>query len=203
MQRTTSSSTRSRRLRCAGLAVAVVLLPACSDGGSQTADVQQLAATYCEAFLGWADAVEEQFEANSEVFDDLEAQFGDDVEAQVLTEVQEVVIDGLDGFRSSTTDVVDQLEDLDAPETAGARELLTQTISVFDRTATAIDGFRDRAESLDPADGGAFVAGMAQISTDVQVDLSSLFAELEEVEGVLEGSELAAAFEDEPACNAL
>lgn len=203
MQRTTPLPIRSWRLRGAVLAVAVVLLPACSGGGSQTADLRQLAATYCEAFLGWADAVEEQFQANGEVFDDLEARFGDDLEAQVLAEVQEVVIDGLDGFRSSTVDVVDQLEDLDPPETAGARELLTETISVFDRTATAIDGFRDRAESLDPADGGAFVAGMAQISTDVQVDLSSLFAELEEMEEILEGSELAAAFEDEPACNSL
>lgn len=169
-------------------------------GGSGTVPAAVFAAGFCETFLGWVSSVEQQFEANSEAFDSLEAEFGDEQGPEVLIRVRDAVVEGLEGFRTATEQVVSRLDAIGSPDVVGGEDLGVQLRGIFADVVIAADGYAERARNLGTDDADAFIEALFEISSDIEAELTGIFATFDTFDGTFDDPALAAALANEPAC---
>jgi hypothetical protein len=178
-----------------GLAMALVLLPACSDdgGGDGGGDLAVAPGTYVKSLCT---SVQSYVDDITTLSTDFAA--GIDPAASVDDQKQ-AVLDFLDDALALTTALIDEVDSAGVPDVEGGEAMVAAIVASFEEARDVLEAGRARVEAASTEDPQAFAAELNEVGATIQTSLGEIGGSLD----LVESPELAAAAEDEPTCAAL
>ncbi len=178
-----------------GLALAMVLLPACSDdgGGSGAGEEAVSPGTYVK---GLCTSVQSYVDDITTLSTDFAA--GIDPAASV-DEQKQAVLDFLDDALALTQALIDQVDAAAVPDVEGGAAMVSAIVTSFEQARDVLETARARVEAASTEDPQAFAAELNEVGATIQSSLGEIGGSLD----LVDSPELAAAAEDEPTCAAL
>lgn len=178
-----------------GLAIALVLLPACSDdgGGDGGAASAVTPGTYvkslCTSVQSYVDDITT-----------LSTDFAAGIDpAASADEQKQAVLDFLDDALALTDALIDQVDAAGVPDVEGGAAMVEAIATSFQEARDVLEAARGRVEAASTDDPQAFAAELNEVGTTIQSSLGGIGGSLD----LVDSPELAAAAEDEPTCAAL
>jgi hypothetical protein len=178
-----------------GLAIALVLLPACSDdgGGDGGAAPAVTPGTYvkslCTSVQSYVDDITT-----------LSTDFAAGIDpAASADEQKQAVLDFLDDALALTDALIDQVDAAGVPDVEGGAAMVEAIAASFQEAREVLEAARGRVEAASTDDPQAFAAELNEVGTTIQSSLGGIGGSLD----LVDSPELAAAAEDEPTCAAL
>lgn len=178
-----------------GLAIALVLLPACSDdgggdgGGGETVTPGTYVKGLCTSVQSYVDDI-------TTLSTDFSA--GIDPAASV-DEQKQAVLDFLDDALALTSALIDEVDAAAVPDVEGGPAMVAAIVASFEQARDVLEAGRARVEAASTEDPQAFAAELNEVGATIQTSLGEIGGSLD----LVESPELAAAAEDEPTCAAL
>lgn len=178
-----------------GLAMALILLPACSDDGGGDGDGVETVTpgTYVK---GLCTSVQSYVDDVTTLSTDFAA--GIDPAASV-DEQKQAVLDFLDDALALTTALIDEVDSAGVPDVEGGEAMVAAIVASFEEARDVLEAGRARVEAASTEDPQAFAAELNEVGATIQSSLGEIGGSLE----LVESPELAAAAEDEPTCATL
>ena len=178
-----------------GLAMALVLLPACSDDGGGGGDGEQ--AVTPEAYVrGLCTSVQAYVDDVTTLSTDFAA--GIDPAASVDDQKQ-AVLDFLDDALALTSALIDEVDTAGVPDVEGGQAMVSAIVASFQEAREVLEAGRARVEAASTEDPQAFAAELNDVGATIQTSLGEIGGSLD----LVDSPELSAAAEDEPSCAAL
>jgi len=178
-----------------GLAMALVLLPACSnDGGGDGAAAPAVTpATYvkslCTSVQSYVDDITT-----------LSTDFAAGIDPAASADDQkQAVLDFLDDAIALTDALIDQVGAAGVPDVEGGAAMVEAIAASFQDAREVLEAARARVEAASTEDPQAFAAELNEVGATIQSSLGGIGGSLD----LVDSPELAAAAEDEPTCAAL
>lgn len=178
-----------------GLAMSLVLLPACSDdggaggGGEETVTPGTYVKGLCTSVQSYVDDI-------TTLSTDFSA--GIDPAASV-DEQKQAVLDFLDDALALTSALIDEVDAAAVPDVEGGPAMVAAIVASFEQARDVLEAGRARVEAASTEDPQAFAAELNEVGATIQTSLGEIGGSLD----LVESPELAAAAEDEPTCAAL
>ncbi len=167
------------------LVIAAALVAAGCGGGSDESPQEQWAADVCGALADWKSSL------TSAVSD-----FTDDPSKDTLTQ-------GVDDVEAATSDLVDQLTSIGAPETDAGDQAKQEIDAFADTASSSIDAITAEAESLADSGLSGLVTGVSKIASEIEDIVQAGETALSNVEQLDPEGELKAAIENDETCQNL
>jgi hypothetical protein len=178
-----------------GLAMTLILLPACSDdGGGDGGDVQTVPpGTYvkglCTSVQSYVDDITT-----------LSTNFAAGIDpAASADEQKQAVIDFLDEALAFTDALIVEVDAAGVPDVEGGAAMVAAIAASFEEARGVLEDARGRVEAASTEDPQAFAAELNEVGATIQSSLGEIGGSLD----LVDSPELAAAAEDEPTCAAL
>lgn len=178
-----------------GLAMALVLLPACSDdgggdeGGAQPVTPGTYVKSLCTSVQSYVDDITT-----------LSTDFAAGIDpAASVEEQKQAVLDFLDDSLALTDALIDEVGAAGLPDVEGGAAMVAAIAASFQEARDVLEAARARVEAASTEDPQAFAAELNEVGATIQSSLGGIGASLD----LVESPELAAAAEDEPTCAAL
>lgn len=178
-----------------GLAMAMVLLPACSDDGGEDGggDLAVAPGTYVKSLCT---SVQSYVDDITTLSTDFAA--GIDPAASV-DEQKQAVLDFLDDALALTDALIEQVDSAGVPDVEGGAAMVSAIAASFEEARDVLEAGRAQVEAASTEDPQAFAAELNEVGATIQSSLGEIGGSLD----LVESPELAAAAEDEPTCAAL
>jgi hypothetical protein len=179
-----------------GLAMALVLLPACSDddgGGDAGGDLAVAPGTYVKSLCT---SVQSYVDDITTLSTDFAA--GIDPAASVDDQKQ-AVLDFLDDALALTDALIEQVDAAGVPDVEGGAAMVSAISASFEEARAVLEAGRAQVEAASTEDPQAFAAELNEVGATIQTSLGEIGGSLD----LVDSPELAAAAEDEPTCAAL
>ena len=174
-----------------GFAMALVLLPACSDdgGGAQTITPGTYVKSLCTSVQSYVDDITT-----------LSTDFAAGIDpAASADEQKQAVLDFLDDSLALTDALIDEVDAAGVPDVEGGAAMVAAIAASFQEARDVLEAARARVEAASTEDPQAFAAELNEVGATIQSSLGGIGGTLDQVDS----PELAAAAEDEPTCAAL
>lgn len=178
-----------------GLAMSLVLLPACSDdggaggGGEETVTPGTYVKGLCTSVQSYVDDI-------TTLSTDFSA--GIDPAASV-DEQKQAVLDFLDDALALTSALIDEVDAAAVPDVEGGPAMVAAIVVSFEQARDVLEAGRARVEAASTEDPQAFAAELNEVGATIQTSLGEIGGSLD----LVDSPEIAAAAEDEPTCAAL
>jgi len=177
-----------------GLAMVLVLLPACSnDGGDGGAAPAVTPGTYvkslCTSVQSYVDDITT-----------LSTDFAAGIDPAASADDQkQAVLDFLDDALALTDALIEQVDAAGVPDVEGGAAMVEAIAASFQEARDVLEAARARVEAASTEDPQAFAAELNEVGATIQSSLGGIGGSLD----LVDSPELAAAAEDEPTCAAL
>lgn len=178
-----------------GLAMALVLLPACSDdggvdgGGAQAVTPGTYVKSLCTSVQSYVDDITT-----------LSTDFAAGIDpAASVDEQKQAVLDFLDDSLALTDALIDEVDAAGVPDVEGGAAMVAGIAASFQEARDVLEAARARVEAASTEDPQAFAAELNEVGATIQSSLGGIGGSLD----LVDSPELAAAAEDEPTCAAL
>ena len=180
-----------------GLAMALIMLPACSDdgGGGGGGDGEETVspATYvrglCTSVQTYVDDVTT-----------LSTDFATGIDpAASVDDQKQAVLDFLDDALALTSALIEEVDSAGVPDVEGGQAMVSAIVASFEEAREVLEAGRARVEAASTEDPQAFAAELNDVGATIQTSLGEIGGSLD----LVDSPELSAAAEDEPSCAAL
>ena len=180
-----------------GVAMTLVLLPACSDDGGGGGDGGGEQAVPPGTYVkGLCSSVQAYVDDITTLSTDFAA--GIDPAASV-EEQKQAVLDFLDDALALTGALIDEMNTAGVPDVEGGAAMVAAVAASFEQARGVLEDARARVEAASTEDPQAFAAELNEVGATIQSSVGEIGGSLD----LVDSPELAAAAEDEPSCAAL